>query len=345
MSGSTAHRQVVVTGAAGYIGSHAALALLDGGHRVLGIDNFFRGNRTAVEVLKAVGGERFQFLEADILERERLTQAFRDFRAEIVMHFAALAYVGESMHEPLRYWLNNTAGTLSLRAAMVAAGVSKLVFSSTCATYGVPDAANLPITESCPQRPINPYGRSKLASEQVLLDELEVPAGSALEVAILRYFNVAGCDPRGRLGEDHRPETHLVPICLEVALGLRPHLDILGEDYSTPDGTCVRDYVHVSDLVDAHLTAMAHLRPGRAFIANVGIGRGFSVREVLDACRRVTGHAIPHRAAARRPGDPPSLYADASHIRRTLGWSPRFTSIDETVATAWAWRRAHPRGY
>lgn len=342
-------RRVAVTGAAGYIGSHAALALLESGHEVLGIDDLSRGNRWAVDALATFGGSRFGFLQADILDEPRVTEALGDFGADSLMHFAALAEVSESVREPLRYWRTNAAGTISLLRAAGVAGVRRIVFSSTCATYGVPPPEAIPIVESCPQRPINPYGASKLAAERVLIDAVTADrlnldaivdsGGAPLAVAILRYFNVAGCDAQGRLGEDHRPETHLVPICLEVALEQRPHLAICGTDYPTPDGTCVRDYVHVSDLVDAHLLALRRLEPGEVIIANIGLGHGFSVREVLESCRRVTGHRIPHRVAPRRPGDPPVLQADPAFARRELRWTPRFTSLDEIVASAWAWRR------
>ncbi len=334
-----------MTGAAGYIGSHAALALLDAGHRVLGIDHFGRGHRGAIDVLARAGGSRFTFLEADLLNGAAVEAALRGAGTDTVMHFAALAYVGESVVEPLRYWWNNAGGTISLLRAMVSAGVRRIVLSSTCATYGVPHADRIPIDERCPQQPINPYGRSKLAAETALLDLLASPEGASFEAVILRYFNVAGADPRGRLGEDHRPETHLVPIAIEAAMGRRAHVDLFGEDYPTPDGTCVRDYVHVSDLASAHLHAMELRRPGAPLVANVGIGRGFSVRQVLDACRRVCGSEIAVRSAPRRPGDPPTLVANASLIRRELGWTPRFDSLDAIVETAWAWRRAHPDGY
>lgn len=339
---------IVVTGVAGYIGSHTALTLLDRGHHVFGIDNMSHGHPWVVDFLRQAGGARFDFAEADVLDRARLVSDFRAWRPGAVIHFAGLTSVAESVSEPLRYWRNNLAGSLSLLAAMRETGVSKIVFSSTAATYGVPDPGHLPIAEGCPQRPINPYGRSKLAFEQVLVDECAAGGDMPLTVAILRYFNVAGCDPQGRLGEDHRPETHLIPICLDAALGRRDRVDVFGEDYPTPDGTCIRDYVHVTDLADAHLLAMAKLdapKTSEPFIANVGIGRGFSVREVLESCRRVTGKTIAHRVAPRRAGDPPALFADASRLERELKWTPRFTSLDETVATAWAWRRAHPDGY
>jgi len=333
----------MVTGAAGYIGSHAALALLDRGHRVLGIDNMSRGNQWAVDVLERQGRDRFSFARVDLLDREGLLAAMRSVAPEVVIHFAALAQVAESVREPALYWKNNVEGTASLLSAMRACGVSKVVLSSTCATYGIPDEDSIPIVESCSQHPINPYGHSKLACERLILDEVSSGGASPMAAAILRYFNVAGCDPQVRLGEDHRPETHLIPICIEAALGQRPHIDVLGDDYATPDGTCLRDYVHVSDLVEAHLRSMGRLESGRAFIANVGTGRGTSVNEVLESCRRVTGRPIATRIAPRREGDPPSLVADASFIRRELGWTPRFTSIDETIATAWAWYRSRVR--
>ncbi|MBX3354958.1 MAG: UDP-glucose 4-epimerase GalE [Phycisphaeraceae bacterium] len=338
-------RRVLVTGAAGYIGSHAALTLLESGDRVLGLDNLSRGHLGAVQILKKIGGPNFDFVKADLLDHAQLLSVMRDFRPEVVIHFAALAYVGESVHEPCRYWTNNTMGSLSLLDAMRRCGAHRIVFSSTCATYGTPAPAHLPITERCPQTPINPYGRSKLAVEQALLDSCGSREWPELGVALLRYFNVAGSDPQGRLGEDHRPETHLVPICLEVALGQRERVEVFGADYPTPDGTCVRDYVHVTDLVDAHRSALERVAPGTALIANIGIGRGFSVREVIDSCRRVTGAAIPHRDAPRREGDPAELFSDPGEAHRLLKWSPRFTSLDETVATAWHWRRAHPHGY
>lgn len=354
---------IAVTGAAGFIGSHAALALLERGERVLGIDDLSRGNPGAVEVLRRTGGERFEFIQCDVGSADAIGRALRRVRPEVLLHFAALTYVGESVQEPMRYWRVNCAAAITLLQTARDAGLSKFVFSSTCATYGVPggdeeparpgrhdhrDPVDRPISEHCAQVPINPYGRAKLAFERALLDEHDAPPSKdrpPLSIAILRYFNVAGSDPRSRLGEDHRPETHLIPICLDVALGRRQHVEIFGEDYPTPDGTCIRDYVHVSDLIDAHLLAVDRLAPGRPIIANVGIGRGFSVREVIDACRRVTGAAIPVRSAPRRAGDPPSLVADASRIRGELGWVPRFTALDETVASAWAWRSKHPDGY
>ncbi len=336
---------LVVTGGAGYIGSHAAMRLLDLGHRVTVVDSLARGHRGAVATLAAAGGARFRFEECDLRETARVAAVLRAAPVDAVLHFAALAYVGESVEEPLAYYACNTGGGLSLLVAMREAGVRRIIFSSTCATYGEPEAAHIPIAESVPQRPINPYGRSKLHFEEILRDEAARPGDAPLGAVALRYFNVAGCDARGRLGEDHRPESHLIPIALEVALGKRDAMRIFGEDYPTPDGTCIRDYVHVEDLVDAHVAALGAIEPGRVRAWNIGIGRGYSVREVLEACRRVTGHAIPATSAPRRAGDPPVLFADASAARRDLGFAPRRTDLDGTVRSAWNWMRAHPDGY
>ncbi|MEY3142518.1 MAG: UDP-glucose 4-epimerase [Planctomycetota bacterium] len=338
--------KILVTGGCGYIGSHAALRLLEDGHSVTVIDNLFRGHRAAADLLANEGGARFRFVEADIRDTDALVRTMREQGTEIVIHFAALTYVGESVEKPAEYFSNNLEGGLSILRAMRSAGVDRMVFSSTAATYGEPPQDAMPITESTPQRPVNPYGDAKLQFEMALRDECASSDRSRPLAAIaLRYFNVAGADPNGRLGEDHRPETHLVPICLEVALGKRPHLTIFGEDYPTPDGTCIRDYVHVVDLVDAHVAALAALEPAKFKCWNIGIGRGYSVREVLESCRRVTGHAIPARLGERRAGDPPALYADPGSIRRDLGWKARFTDLDEIVATAWRWYQAHPNGY
>ena len=348
--------RVLVTGGAGYIGSHAALRLLEDGHEVTVVDDLSRGHRGAIDALARAGAGRFEFVETGLADTARLAATMRFARTEAVLHFAALAYVGESVHEPTRYYEVNTAGALSLLRAMRECAVDRIVFSSTCATYGEPSPDAIPIGEETPQRPVNPYGRSKLFFESILRDECAarhpIPCsrdGSAaprpFSATALRYFNVAGCDARGRLGEDHRPETHLIPIALEVALGKRESVTIFGDDYDTPDGTCIRDYVHVDDLVAAHVAALSAFEPGAFRAWNIGIGRGYSVREVIESCRRVTGRAIPTQPGARRAGDPPVLFADASAIRRDLGWKPAHTHLDDIVRTAWNWMRANPAGY
>jgi UDP-glucose-4-epimerase GalE len=325
---------VLVAGGAGYIGSHAAKQLLEAGHRVVVVDNLDRGHARAV-----LPGAVFEKLA--LAETEALARLMSEQRIDCVMHFAALAYVGESVSEPLRYYDNNTAGTVSVLRAMQAAGVGRMVFSSTCATYGEPETT--PIVETMPQRPINPYGWSKLFVERVLRDYAAANRGFAF--VSLRYFNVAGAAADGSLGEDHQPETHLIPVVLLAALGKRERVTVFGTDYSTPDGTCIRDYIHVEDLCDAHITAMEALKPGDARFYNLGIGRGYSVREVIESCGRVTGREIPVEYGPRRPGDPAVLFADASKIRGELGWTARYTELDAIVATAWNWFRSHPGGY
>ncbi|MEL6330523.1 MAG: UDP-glucose 4-epimerase GalE [Planctomycetota bacterium] len=340
---------VLVTGGAGYIGSHAAQNLIAGGHGVLVVDNLFRGHSAAVERLRgsldAEAAGRLRFAECDIADRARLSGLMKEHGTEAVMHFAAHAYVGESMTDAIGYHHNNTAAAIQLLAAADENGVERFVFSSTCATYGEPES--MPIVETMPQRPINPYGVSKLAFEHVLFDHAGAcrRTGKPFGFAAMRYFNVAGADPSGVLGEWHRPETHLIPIVLEVALGRRERVTIFGEDYPTADGTCVRDYVHVSDLVGAHALVLGELRAGDERTYNIGIGRGYSVREVIEACRRVTGHEIPAARGDRRPGDPPELYANATKIESELGWRAGFTDLDEIVRTAWNWYRANPNGY
>ncbi|MCP4834436.1 MAG: UDP-glucose 4-epimerase GalE [Phycisphaera sp.] len=343
-------RRVLVTGAAGYIGSHAALRLTEAGCQVTGFDDLSRGHRGATSILEGIGSTasgEFEFVEGRIADREAMARLLKDRGIDVVMHFAAFAYVGESVEQPLRYYDNNAGGACRLLQAVEDAGVRRLVFSSTCASYGEPPADRIPISEDCPQDPINPYGRSKLMVERMIEDEVAAArvAGRPFAATMLRYFNVAGSDPDGRIGEDHRPETHLIPICLEVAAGRREALTIYGDDYATPDGTCIRDYVHVIDLVDAHLSAMDAMADGELRRYNVGLGHGWSVREVLESCRRVTGREIPAKMGERRPGDPPTLFADARRIGQELGWSPRFTDLDETVATAWRWMQANPTGY
>jgi len=313
---------VLVAGGAGYIGSHAAKQLLEAGHRVVVVDNLDRGHARAVPP-----GAVFEKLA--LAETGALARLMTEHRVDCVMHFAALAYVGESVAEPLRYYDNNTAGTVSVLRAMQAAGVGRMVFSSTCATYGEPETT--PIVETMPQRPINPYGWSKLFVEQVLRDY--AAANRQFAFVSLRYFNVAGAAADGSLGEDHRPETHLIPVVLQAALGKREKVTVFGTDYPTPDGTCIRDYIHVSDLCEAHITAIDALKPGDARFYNLGIGRGYSVREVIESCGRVTAREIPVEYGPRRPGDPAVLFADASKIRHELGWTARHTELDEIVST------------
>jgi len=323
--------RILVTGGAGYVGSHAAKVLVRAGHEVWVYDNLSRGHRAAALAGRLIVGE--------LADRPLLESTLRDKGIEAVMHFAAFAYVGESVSEPAKYYVNNIGGSLSLLESMRAAGVWQIVFSSTTATYGEP--RRIPTPEDEPQRPINPYGFSKLAVERAL-DDYARAYGFAF--AALRYFNAAGCSEDGQLGEDHDPETHLIPIILQVALGQREKLTIFGDDYPTPDGTCIRDYIHVDDLADAHVRALDHLKPGQGLKLNLGTGRGNSVKEVLETCRRVTGREIRAEIGPRRPGDPPELVADASRARQVLGWQPRF-DLEGIVETAWQWHSAHPRGY
>jgi UDP-glucose 4-epimerase len=336
---------ILVTGGAGYIGSHAVMRLLEDGHAVTVIDNLVRGNRDAIDVLSPMGD--LAFFEADCGDVAAVAAILRERGIELVMHFAALAYVGESVHEPLRYYRANTASALGLLEAMHEVGVSRMVFSSTCATYGEPDGAHIPITEQCPQAPINPYGRSKLHVEHMLRDYCAACAeqGRPFGFIALRYFNVAGADREARIGEDHDPETHLIPICLQAALGQREQLTIFGTDYPTPDGTCQRDYVHVEDLIDAHVRAMGAIEPGDGKAFNVGVGAPYSVREVLECCRAVTGAEIPAVEGARREGDPPTLYNDPARIMRELGWTPTRSDLNTIVQSAWRWHSARPQGY
>lgn len=325
---------VMVAGGAGYIGSHAVKQLIDAGHQVVVVDNLFRGHREAVHAQAA-------FHQVDLLDTAALVQLLRKYHIQCVLHFAALAYVGESVGKPLSYYRNNTAGTLSLLEAMAEAGVLRLVFSSTCATYGEP--SQTPIVETTRQEPINPYGWSKWCVERILKDYASAQPDFAF--AALRYFNVAGCAADGSLGEDHQPETHIIPLLLMTALGQRSAFTVFGSDYATPDGTCIRDYIHVEDLCDAHLVAMEALRPGDQRFYNLGIGRGYSVKEVVESARRITGVEIPVQYGSRRSGDPAILFADASKIHRELGWSARYRDIDTIVQTAWNWLQKHPEGY
>jgi len=324
--------RILVTGGAGYVGSHTVRYLTRQGHQVWVYDNLSRGHRQAVG--------QVPLIVADLADATTLHRVLVEHRIEAVMHFAALAYVGESVQDPQRYYENNLACSLTLLAAMRTAGISKIVFSSTCSTYGIPQ--HVPISEDEPQKPINPYGRAKLAVEWALQDYCRA---YGLAAAALRYFNAAGASPEGDLGEDHDPETHLIPLVLQTALGLRSHVDIFGTDYPTPDGTCIRDYVHVDDLADAHVRALEHVRPGQFVAYNLGVGHGYSVREVIRVCEEVTGRAIPTQETSRRPGDPPILVAASAKAQQDLAWKPAYRSLRSIVETAWRWHQSHPRGY
>lgn len=323
---------ILVTGGAGYIGSHATRLLSRSGHQVWVYDNLSQGHRGAVPEGRLIEGE--------LMDRDRLVETLRAKQIEAVMHFAAFALVGESVSDPAKYYQNNVVASLNLLEAMRAADVKRFVFSSTTATYGVPK--RIPITEEEPQAPINPYGFAKLVIERALAD---YSAAYGLGYAALRYFNASGATPDGDLGEDHDPESHLIPIVLQVALGQREFITVFGNDYPTPDGTCIRDYIHVDDLASAHLAALDRLTLGQGLKLNLGTGRGYSVREVIDACRKVSGREIPERTGPRRPGDPPELVADARLAQRVLEWQPRYQDIESIVATAWRWHSTHPNGY
>lgn len=324
--------RILVTGGAGYVGSHAVKLLVASGHEVVVYDNLKAGHRDAVQGAELVVG--------DLLEQDRLADLLSKQNIDAVMHFAALAYVGDSVREPAVYYRNNVVGTLSLLDAMRTAGVGKIVFSSTCATYGIP--TQVPIPEDHPQQPINPYGCTKLAIEWALAD---YSRAYGLGYAALRYFNAAGAALDGSLGEDHSPETHLIPIALEVAAGKRGDMEIFGDDYPTPDGTAVRDYIHVDDLAAAHLAAIERLEPGNELKLNLGTGRGWSVQQVLDVCRQVTGKPIPARVAPRRPGDPSKLVARSDSAAEKLGWRAEHSDLETIVASAWRWFQQHPEGY
>ncbi len=317
---------VMITGGAGYIGSHMVKQLLEAGRNVVVVDNLSRGNRSALP-------EDILFYEVDISEVDHMTKIMQSHQVSQVIHFAALAYVGESVEKPLPYYANNTVGTVHLLQAMQMANVQQFVFSSTCATYGTPE--NLPIVETSPQSPINPYGWSKLFIEQILRDLIAV--NDEFAAIGLRYFNVAGCSADGSLGEEHSPETHIIPLLLQVALGERQQFTIFGDDYPTEDGTCVRDFIHVEDICSAHLLALNQLKQGEIHFYNLGIGRGYSLQEVISSVKRVTGCDIPTQTSSRRPGDPPVLYASAQLAQRELGWAPRYTELDEIIETAWKW--------
>jgi len=320
--------KILVVGGAGYIGSVCAELLLDEGHEVVIFDNLTEGHRNAVD-------PRAKFFEGDLAEVAKIRSTIAQTKPDAVMHFAASALVGESMQNPSKYFRNNVANGLNLLDAMIATGVRRLIFSSTCAIFGPPD--RLPIDETLPQRPINPYGESKLAFEKILrwYDQIH-----DLRFVSLRYFNAAGASKK--FGEDHRVETHLIPNVLKVALGEKPEVQIFGTDYETPDGTCIRDYIHIIDLARAHILA---LDSSKSEFYNLGTGGGASVREVIDACREVTGRKIEIVEKPRRPGDPPRLVASSEKIKRELDWQPQFESLQAIIESAWKWHQKFPRGY
>lgn len=331
---SSAKPTILVTGGAGYIGSHAVLALKRAGYNAIVLDNLVYGHRDVVEKVLQV-----ELVVGDTSDRTLLDQLFTTHNIIAVMHFAAYAYVGESVTDPSKYYRNNVIGTQTLLEAMMAASVKKLVFSSTCATYGVPKA--VPIPEEHPQNPINPYGASKLMVERILSD---FDAAYDFKSVCFRYFNAAGADPTGLLGEDHNPETHIIPLVLLTALGLRESVSIFGTDYPTPDGTCIRDYIHVADLADAHVLGLKYLlQGGDSAVFNLGNGSGFSVRQVIETARVVTGKEIRVEECDRRPGDPPVLVGSSDKARKILGWSPQYADLSDILSHAWKWHQQRHR--
>ncbi len=325
---------VLVAGGAGYIGSHCVRHLRAAGYRPVVVDSLIFGHRRAVPTDVA-------FHQADLADEAALRAILQNERIDVVMHFAAFAYVGESVTAPLKYYFNNVVAALHLLRAMADTNVKRFVFSSTCATYGIP--ASVPIVETTPQAPINPYGRTKYDIETALRS---LQVAHDFRFTAFRYFNAAGASEDGTLGEDHRPETHLVPLAIGASLGRTPSLQVFGDDYPTPDGTCLRDYVHVDDLCRAHVSSLPLLdRPGTGQFYNLGTGRPTSVLEVLKSVERLAGRPVPRIVAPRRAGDPPALYADATKARRELGWEPRFNRIDPIIETAWRWHTEHPNGF
>ena len=320
--------KILVVGGAGYIGSVCAELLLDQGHGVTIFDNLSEGHRRALD-------PRAEFVEGDLVDRQLIEKTLAKQQPDAVMHFAANALVGESMQNPSKYFRNNIANGLNLLDAMITAGVEKIIFSSTCAIFGPPE--RVPIDEAMTPRPINPYGESKLAFEKILRWYGEI---HGLKFVSLRYFNAAGAS--AKFGEDHRVETHLIPNVLKVALGQKPTVEIFGTDYETPDGTCIRDYIHIVDLARAHILA---LNATKGDFYNLGTGGGASVRDVIDSCRKITGRNIDIVEKPRRPGDPPRLIASSEKIKRELGWQPQFQSLDAIIESAWKWHQKFPRGY
>lgn len=324
--------KILITGGAGYVGSACLRYVAEQGHEVMAYDSLVMGHGDAVDGHPLVVG--------DIADTDLLTRTLREFGADAVMHFAAATYVGESVENPEYHYRNNVGGTLSLLNAMRATDVSRMLFSSTCATYGMTQSDTM--SEATPQDPFSPYARTKLAVEWMIRDFAQA---YGMGFTLLRYFNASGADADGRHGEDHRPENHLIPLVLEVPLGKRDEIKIFGDDYPTPDGTCIRDYVHTRDLASAHLLAIEATQEGTDEVFNIGTGNGQSVMEIIDACEAVTGQSIPRTVVERRPGDPPRLVAEASKLKTKLGWEPAYTDIEKTIATAWEWHRTHPNGY
>lgn len=326
--------KVLVVGGAGYIGSHCVKQLLEAGHEPVVLDNLVFGHRGAVPKGVALHVE-------DLGNRPAVAAILQQESIELVMHFAAFAYVGESVQNPLKYYENNVGKTVQLLLAMQDAGVNRFVFSSTCASYGIPES--MPMTESLPQRPINPYGQTKLDVETLLK---ACASAYGLSSASFRYFNAAGAASDGSIGEDHDPETHLIPIAIWAAQGRRDKLMVFGDDYDTPDGTCLRDYIHIDDLSRAHIAVFDRLtEPGQCLFYNLGTGQPVSVLQIIHAVESVTGLPVPYEIGPRRPGDPPALYADSSKARMELGWQPCYMDIRETIATAWKWHQSHPDGF
>ncbi|MGH8050665.1 MAG: UDP-glucose 4-epimerase GalE [Arenimonas sp.] len=324
-------KNILVTGGAGYIGSHACKALALAGYTPVSFDNLVYGHREAVKWGPLV--------VADLLDQAAIANAILEYQPMAVLHFAAYAYVGESVENPGKYYRNNVLGSLNLLEAMRDAGMDKIIFSSTCATYGIPNQAL--ISETHAQNPINPYGASKLMIEQMLRD---FDRAHGLRSISLRYFNAAGADIDGEIGEEHDPETHLIPLVLDAAAGLRESITVYGSDYDTPDGSCIRDYVHVGDLANAHVLALQSLLKGAdSNVYNLGNGQGYSVKQVIAAAETITGKKIPVNTGLRRAGDPPRLVGDAEKIKQSLGWSPQYAELVDIVATAWQWHRRGSR--
>jgi UDP-glucose 4-epimerase len=326
---------VLVAGGAGYIGSHTVKRLKEAGHKPVIYDNLSRGHREVIEILDVPA------VVADLNDRTALSEALAENRIDTVMHFAAYAYVGESVDKPLMYYQNNVATTINVLECMADAGVERFVFSSTCATYGDPD--KIPITEDEKKAPVSPYGRSKLVVEWILQDYLA--SNPKFKFAALRYFNASGCAMDGSIGEDHDPETHLIPVLLQAILGLRPELTVFGTDYPTKDGTNVRDYIHVDDLADAHILAMEKLAEGKPIVCNLGTGAGFSVKEIIQTAEKVTGKKAPVKYGPRRAGDAIALYADPKRAKELLGWEAKHKDPETILRSAWNWFSKHPKGY